>query len=251
MNKIFFVLLLVLFNISFAGERDKTITTSASSVIYAAADKATLSFGVESIAENIRSVRKKNSQIVKKIFNSIRALKIPNLVITSENINVHIIKESSYEARKDQRIPEILGYKIIQNISVLLKNNNVAMLSKNTSSVIDTALQNGVNIMSSGVSFSKDGIEKIKNKAIKQATITAMKRVQLIAKTANLKIKSYQNINTNSSSYSPFAFRNRNSVSSNVVMDAVRSSTPVSTSTTINASKIAIKAQVSLQAILK
>jgi uncharacterized protein YggE len=222
----------------------KSISTSGSAKIWITPDRARLFLGVETLEPTIDGARQKNASTINQIMKILKSLRLKDIYVQSPTYNVTFVKEDEYNAKKQFRLPRILGYKVTQKFTVLLKNDDITTLSKNASLVLDTALQNGVNIIEQDIMFFKEDISQKKKEALKLAIKDAISRAKVIAETAGVSIKEYSMI---SSGFYLGSRYDRYSQVSQV-------SSPVSsegTASTLIAAKIPVEASVSLNCILE
>ena len=168
--------------------------------------------------------------------------KIKEMLIKTPSYNVSLVKESEYEAAKAGQLPKIIGYKVTQNFTVLLKNKDPLILSKSASYVIDTALRNGVNIIEKVVFFKEDDSQE-RRKALKLAVKDAISNAKAIAEAAGVSVKSYTLIGTSTYYWQP-----------SQIAQMTQTFTPQeadTASTILIAGKIPISCKVQLHCIVK
>lgn len=219
----------------------KTIRTEGRAKIWIAPDRARLFLGVETQEETIEEARQKNAETINRIMSQLQSLEIKDLLVQSPAYNVTLVKEDEHVAKKAMRLPKILGYRINQRFTVLIKNADMASLSTNAGLVLDTALQNGVNIIEQNILFFKEDISKEKEEALKLALKDAISRAQIIADTAGMTIKEYSTINNG------FHFGTRQPSYSQIASPVFSEDM----ASTVMAAKIPVEASVSLSCIMK
>ena len=201
MKKIFFLLSLIpLFITSLVKaqqikQEENRVITSGEATVWVEPDRARVFLGIETLQETIDDAHKENAEKMRKVVAALKALKIKEMLIKAPGYNVSLVEESEYEAAKAGRLPKIIGYKVTQNFTVLLKNKDPLILSKNASCVIDAALKNGVNIIEKVVFFKEDDSQE-RRKALKLAVKDAISNAKAIAEAAGVSIKSYTLINS-------------------------------------------------------
>jgi len=183
-------------------QEKKVITTAGEATVWVNPDRARIFLGIETLQETIDAAHKENAAKMKKAVAALKALKIKEMLIKAPGYNVSLVKEPTYEAAKAGRLPKIIGYKVTQNFTVLLKNKDPLILSKNASYVIDTALRNGVNIIEKVVFFKEDDSQE-RRKALKLAVKDAISNAKAIAEAAGVSVKSYTLISTSTYYWQP------------------------------------------------
>jgi uncharacterized protein YggE len=222
----------------------KTISTNGSAKVWITPNRARLFLGVETSAETIDGARQKNAAIIKQIMGQLESLKLKDIYVQSPTYIVALLKERERDAQEQLRVPNIIGYKVTQKFTVLLKNDDIVTLSKNASLVLDAALQNGVNIIEQDTMFFNEDISKEKEEALKLAIKDAMSKAKVIAETAGMKIKEYSTISSNF--YMEEGYSRHSQIS--------QIASPMSsgdTGSTLIAAKIPVEASVSLTCILE
>ena len=222
----------------------KSIDTDGNAKIWITPNRARLFLGVETLEKTIDRARQKNAATINKIMKKLKSLKLKDIYVQSPTYNVIFVKENEHNAKKQFRLPIILGYKVTQKFTVLLKNDKIATLSKNASLVLDTALENGVNIIRQDVMFFKEDISREKEKVLKLAIKDAISRAKVIAETAGMTIRAYTAIR------SRFSLGSRHDRYSQVSQIASPVSSE-STASTLIAAKIPVEASVFLKCVLK
>ncbi len=201
MKRVLFLLSLVLLFITSSvkaqeiKQEKKVITTAGEATVWVNPDRARIFLGIETLQETIDDAHKENAEKMRKVVAALKALKIKGMLIKAPSYNVSLVKEPTYEATKAGRLPKIIGYKVTQSFTVLLKNKNPLILSKNASYVVDAALKNGVNIIEK-VAFFKEDDSQERRKALKLAVKDAISNAKAIAEAAGVSIKSYTLINS-------------------------------------------------------
>jgi uncharacterized protein YggE len=178
-------------------EEHKIITTSGTGRIWISSDRARVFMGIETVSASVSVAREENATRMKSVLAALQELKIKDMLIKTADFNVGLIKEDDYVARKEMRIPRIIGYKVMQSFTVLLKNSDAVVLSEDAGRIVDTALSSGVNILQ-GVTFFKENISEDNRRVLELAVKDAMANAKVIADTAGVTIKEYTMI---SSSY--------------------------------------------------
>lgn len=222
----------------------KTISTEGSAKIWISPDRARLYLGVETQDKTLEGARQRNAETINRIMSRLQSLEIQDMHVQSPAYNVALVKEDEHVAKKELRLPAILGYKITQQFTVLIKNEDMSALSANAGLVLDTALQSGVNIIDQNIMFFKEDVSREKEEVLKLALKDAISRAKVIADTAGMTIKEYSSIN------SGFFFGPRRSVYSQV-SQSLSPAFSEDTASSVMAAKIPVEASVSLTCIMK
>ncbi|MFH1656030.1 MAG: SIMPL domain-containing protein [Candidatus Omnitrophota bacterium] len=218
-------------------ENPRLISTRGEARIWINPDSARVFLGIETMSQNISAARDENARNIKKVMDALKSLKIKDMKTKAPSYNVSLVKEKEYDATRQGRLPNIIGYKVTQNFTVLLKNDDPKVLSNDAASVIDTALNNGVNIISEVMFFKQDDSDG-KREALKLAVQNAISNAEAIATTAGVSIKDYTTISSSTSYMSPRSQMRQ--------MMNVESDMGGGADTTLVAGQIAINVNVSL-----
>jgi uncharacterized protein YggE len=178
-----------------AKEEKNTIVANGEAKIWVDPDRARVFLGIETMRETISLARDQNAGKIKNVMQALKALRIKGMLIKAPSYNVSLVKEQEHYAKKTGRLPKILGYKVKQDFTVLLESKDARILSKDAARVIDTALDNGVNIITN-VAFFKEDESKDKRNALALAVQDAISNAKTIAKTAGVSIKEYSQIHS-------------------------------------------------------
>lgn len=181
------------------GGRDKSVkdadkrvlTTSGQSSIRVKPDSARVFFRVENYGQQVREVRTDNAKRVKKVMDALRALKIDNLKMKSSNVNVQPVVHNFPQA--EMKLPQVLGYHVINTFTVLVTNEDAVKLSEQASKVLDSALENGATGVEQIVFFKRDA-EDVRRQALTKAVEEAMANARALARGADEKIVASINI---------------------------------------------------------
>jgi uncharacterized protein YggE len=163
----------------------RTITTSGSATLKVKPDAARVFFGVQTAAKTIEEARKQNGSRSRKVIDALRALGIPDLKLKTADINVEII----YERQQDElRLPRILGYKVANSFTALVKDKDAVRLGANASRLLDTALESGANSVQQIVAFREDEAD-IGRQGLKKAVEAALANADAIAAGAGVRVR--------------------------------------------------------------
>jgi uncharacterized protein YggE len=163
----------------------RTITTSGSATVTVKPDAARVFFGVQSVGPTIQEARKENNLRARKLIDALRALDIPNLKLKTANINVEIISERQQD---ELRLPKVLGYRVTNSFSALVKDKDAVRLGANASLLLDTALVNGANFIQQIVAFREDEAG-IRREGLSKAVEAALANAEAIATGARARVR--------------------------------------------------------------
>lgn len=162
----------------------RTIATSGSATLKVKPDAARVFFGVQTAAKTIQEARKENGSRSRKVIDALRALNIADLKLKTANIHVEIV----YERQQDElHLPRILGYKVTNSFSALVKDKDAVRLGANASRLLDTALENGANTVQQIVAFREDEAE-IGRQGLSRAVEAALANADAIAAGAKVRV---------------------------------------------------------------
>lgn len=163
----------------------RVLTTSGQSSLRVKPDSARVFFRVENYGTQVRESRADNAQKVKKVMESLQALKIPNLKMKSSNLSVQPVIHNFQHT--EMKLPKVLGYHVTNSFTVLVENEDAIKLAEAASKVLDTALENGATGVEQIV-FFKRNVEDIRRQALTKAVEEAMANARALARGADEKI---------------------------------------------------------------
>jgi uncharacterized protein YggE len=154
-------------------EKEKrTVTTSGSATIRIKPDSARLFLSVQTSASTIKDARAENAAAFKKVKAALTKLQIADLKMKTADVNL----EPEYTRATERQPATVSGYRVTNQFTVLITDSDVDKLSSNASRVLDTALQEGVNVVSRVVFFKQDDTaarREVMSKAVEQAVLNA------------------------------------------------------------------------------
>jgi uncharacterized protein YggE len=163
----------------------RTITTSGAATLKVKPDAARVFFGVQTAAGTIQEARTDNSKRSRKVIDALRALNIPDLKLKTANINVEII----YERQQDElHLPKVLGYKVTNTFSALIKDKDAVRLSANAGRLLDTALESGANSVQQIVAFREEELD-VRRQGLSKAVEAALANADAIAAGAKVRVR--------------------------------------------------------------
>jgi uncharacterized protein YggE len=158
-------------------KKDKrTITTSGTATIKVKPDSARVFFGVQTIAKTVKAAREENSVKVKQVMDALAAMKIPDLKTKTSDVHIELIQSR----QREDVLPTILGYRITNTFTVLVKNDNAEKLSAVAGKVMDQALESGANQVQQIV-FFKENDQEVKREALAKAVEDAAANAKALA----------------------------------------------------------------------
>ena len=172
-------------------------TVSGVGEVQATPDNTSVSLGVTQEAASADAAQNEVNQVMNALIEDLKGMGIKEEDIKTTNINVN----PNYDFNNGQRI---IGYSASQNLDV--KTENVDLANR----VVDTATQNGANVIS-GVSFTindKDR-EKFEKEARVKAIANAKEKAQQIANEAGLRLGRIVNIQVEGGEEPPVLLQER------------------------------------------
>ena len=136
-------------------DKQRTINTSGTATVRVKPDSARVFFGVQTIAPTIKAARTDNADRVKKVMEALNALNVPDLKMKTSDVSVDLIQTH----KNEDKLPQVLGYRITNTFTVLVRNDTPAKLSAFAAQVLDTALENGATNVQQIVFFKGDLVE--------------------------------------------------------------------------------------------
>lgn len=132
-------------------DKKSTIQTTGTGTIRVRPDHARVFFGVQTFAPTVKQARTQNAAQTKQVTGSLNSLKLPDLKMKSTNMTVELV-----QSEVDGRVPKILGYRVTNNFTVLVHQDDAEQLGPLASRVLDAALENGANQVQQIVFFHED-----------------------------------------------------------------------------------------------
>jgi uncharacterized protein YggE len=155
------------------------------------ADKVTLSLSVETTNETANEALIANSEAINNVLNALRATGVRENETRTSFFNI----SPNYNITQDEEdfppveSKDIISYTVTNSITI----DSYNLL--NVSQWIDTAVQSGVNDISSiSFSLSDEKFELIKNDLLKQAVVNAKSKANIAAYALGLKVRGIKSI---------------------------------------------------------
>jgi uncharacterized protein len=160
-----------------AAEGDKSaeryVSVSATASVAADPDMAAISTGVIVEADTAKEAFARNSTVMAKLIEGLKALGIAAKDIQTTAVNV----EPRYTQAKDGRPATISGYRVVNQVRLTVRD------VKRLGEMLDGAIMLGANQVN-GISFDVSNAETLKDEARKQAMDNAKRRAELYATAA-------------------------------------------------------------------
>ena len=152
---------------------ERTVSVSATGSVTAEPDVAQISAGVVSEADSAKDALGRNSIVMTKLIEGLKAAGIQAKDIQTTTLNV----EPRYTQPKDGRAAAINGYRVINQVRLTVRD------VKRLGEVLDQAIALGANQINH-IAFDVANMETLKDDARKQAMENARRRGELYAKAA-------------------------------------------------------------------
>ncbi len=149
---------------------DRTVTVSATGMVNAEPDEATISTGVTSEAKTAREALAKNTEAMKKVIAELKAKGVDPQDIQTTQFNV----EPVYVYPQEGKPPNITGYRVTNAVGVRVRKLD------SLGDVLDQLVTAGSNQMN-GIAFEVSKAETLKDDARKEAMANALRRAKLFA----------------------------------------------------------------------
>ena len=149
---------------------ERTITVSATGMVQAETDEATIQTGVSSEAKTAREALTKNTEAIKQVIAELKAASIEARDIQTTQFNV----EPVYVYPKEGRPPVVTGYRVNNSLGVRVRNLD------RFGEVLDQLVTVGANQVN-GIAFGVSKAEMLKDEARKTAMANAVRRAKLLA----------------------------------------------------------------------
>lgn len=166
-----------------AAESDKMaeryVSVSATGSIAADPDMASISAGVVVEADTARDALARNSTMMAKLVDGLKALGIAPQDIQTASVNV----EPRYTQAKDGRPASINGYRVVNQVRLTVRD------VKRLGEILDGAIGLGANQVH-GIAFDVSNAETLKDEARKLAMANARRRAELYAAAAGAQLGS-------------------------------------------------------------
>lgn len=154
-----------------------SITVNGKGIVMVDPDKATIRMAVETTDKTAKAAQDKNSEIVKKAVEAMRALGVGEKDIVTSYYSVY--PQYRYDEKTEQRV--LTGYRAYNGFEIITKD------VEHTGKYIDAAVKAGVT-NNKGVSFSLENPDKYYAQALKLAVENASTNATVIAEALGSKL---------------------------------------------------------------
>lgn len=162
-------------------EPEKSITVTGSASVPVKADMISMTFRIRTIAWNVNQAVENNANITTKVIDAIKNVGVDTNDISTVDYNISQDMSHAYPGQ----------YTVINSVKVLIRNPEI------TGNVIDTAVVNGAN----GLTSYEYLVSEDKTTALRQARTQAIQNAQdaanLLAGVAGTKVGNVMEINEN------------------------------------------------------
>ncbi len=167
-----------------------TLSLSAESNVKQAPDLATVSAGVVTIQRTARAAMEENAKRMTAVFAAIRAAGVAERDMQTSGVTL----AAQYDYQPNQR-PRITGYQATNTVTIRMRDLNAV------GPVLDALVAQGANQIN-GPTFGLENPDAALDNARTEAMTKAMRRAELYAKAAGLRVSRVVSI-TESGGYSP------------------------------------------------
>jgi uncharacterized protein len=158
---------------------ERYVSVSSTGSVAADPDMATVSAGVAVEADTAKEALARNSTVMTKLIDGLKALGIAPQDIQTAAVNV----EPRYTQAKDNRPASINGYRVINQVRLTVRD------VKRLGEILDGAISLGANQVH-GIAFDVSNAETLKDEARKLAMTNAKRRAELYATAAGAQLGS-------------------------------------------------------------
>lgn len=153
-----------------------TLSLSADSNVKQAPDLATVSAGVVTLQRTAKGAMEENARRMTAVFAAIRAAGVAERDLQTSGVTV----AAQYDYQPNQR-PRITGYQVSNTVTIRMRDLNAV------GPVLDALVAQGANQIN-GPTFGLDNPDAALDKARAEAMGKAMRRAELYAKAAGLRV---------------------------------------------------------------
>ncbi len=162
-----------------AENEDRVIQVKGSAVVSLAADTASIQIGVNIRKDTVREAQKENAALMNAVIEAIKAAGIDEKDIMTSQFNVY----TGYDYGVDALGREVrtINYEVNNSVTVTISDLSLA------GAVLDAAMEAGANT-TYGIVFSSTQANEAYQKALTRAVEDAMKKAQVLASAAGVKL---------------------------------------------------------------
>ena len=155
----------------------RSITVTATGQVAAEPDQARITSGVATEAASASQALSRNSELMKKVIDGLKAEGIDAKDIQTTSFRV----EPRYTRPREGEAPTIDGYRVVNQVEVLARNLD------RLGDVLDRLVSLGANEMA-GLTFEVSKAETLRDEARKEAVANAKRRADLYAAAAGAEV---------------------------------------------------------------
>jgi uncharacterized protein len=183
------------------GDGDEVITTQGYGELRVRPDSLRTSIGVETRAATLQKARNDVNARMQRIIRALTALRIPSASLQTQTLQFYpVYGEDRDKPRK------ITGYSATNRISVTVTGATPTDLGEYASRVIDTALQNGANIVG-GIDFFLRDTTAVQGRALAAAVENATQNARAMAEAGKVKLTKLHSMQqTSEGGFTPLRF---------------------------------------------
>lgn len=159
-----------------------TITTQGHGEVKVRPDSLNVNVLLQTKDTKLADARSENNRKTQAIIAALKGLKIPNMKLETQGLNVHPI--NSYE--KGEML-KVVGYQVNNGVNVTVTGATPDTLSEYGSRIVDSALNAGANNVS-GLNFFLDDPAPARGEALDLAVKDARRNADVMAKAADVAI---------------------------------------------------------------
>lgn len=169
-------------------DKDKrTVCAAGTATIRVKPDAARLFLTVQTSAPTVKKARADNDAKFIKVRYALATLRIADLKMKTSDVNL----EPEYSKATDTEPAKVIGYRVTNQFTVLATDSDVHKLGEHAAQILDTALEEGVNVVSR-VAFFKQDDSAIRREAMTKAVEAAV--VNAKALTAGIKAEVFDTV---------------------------------------------------------
>jgi uncharacterized protein len=162
----------------------RLLTANGEGKVELTPDAARIHLGVQTEEKTLAAARDTNEKAVRRVLQQVMQLKIPKLLMKTDEEQVDLIKESNPPSGK---LARIIGHRVFTAITIRVNDASPTGLSQKASRVIDQALAGGANHLQ-GVTFLRLDSRGAYNQALRAAIDDAKLNAAIMAQQAKVNL---------------------------------------------------------------
>lgn len=159
-----------------------TVSTQGHGEVKVRPDSLSVNVLLQTKDTKLVDARNENNRKTQAIIAALKGLKIPNMKLETQGLNVHPI--NSYEKGE---MAKVVGYQVNNGVNVTVTGASPEMLSEYGSRIVDSSLNAGANNVS-GLNFFLDDPAPARGEALALAVKDARRNADVMAKAADVTI---------------------------------------------------------------